>query len=75
MYVNVNVVGVGFSVETEFCRPVLYRPATAPIARRALGRTWHIGATGTARDKQFILQAATEQAETFCNEYLKANGK
>jgi hypothetical protein len=75
VYVNVNVTGDSFTIDVSFMRPVYYRSGDKCFRTTAI--TWTRGGTGYTRrkDKDYVLDAITENVEAFANEFLKANKK
>ncbi len=69
IYVNVNVVGRGYSISFDFI--TLVRRPTLGYGSAAI---WNSGGTGThGGDGGFILQYVSEYTDQFINEYLRVN--
>ena len=70
LYVNVNVVGRGFSWGMDY-KKLVY---DAVSDETFYATTWNIGSAGThGRDAGFILQGLSEHLDRFILEYLRVN--
>ena len=70
LYVNVNVVGRGFSWGMGY-KKLVY---DAVSGERNYATTWDVGSTGThSGDAGFILQGLSEHLDGFILEYLRVN--
>ena len=70
LYVNVNVVGLSFSIEIAYNKYV-QDLVTGKIYR---ARTWGTGVTGThGKDAGYILSVVAQNMDEFIDEYLRVN--
>ena len=70
LYVNVNVVGRGYSLTVDY-RKVVYDPVSGETYN---AMTWDIGSAGThGGDAGSILQGLSEHLDRFILEYLRVN--
>lgn len=73
LYINVNVVGQGFSITATFNRLVHYADSAGDL-RYTYAATWREAGSGIhAGDSEYIVQALDSLLDSFINEYLKAN--
>ena len=70
LYVNVNVVGYGFSIGAEF------KKAVRSYGELGTAATWRTGITGThGNSKDYILSSIPELLDEFIVGYLRVNEK
>lgn len=70
LYVNVNVVGLGYSLSVEY-KKLVEDPVSG---QRGNAATWDVGGTGThGKDSNFILSHVEQYADSFIDEYLRVN--
>ncbi len=73
LYVNLNVVGDGWSLSVEFKRESYWQLPENQVGSDWV-TVWNRGAAGTHSDRaSFVLDAVEVALERFLNEYLKAN--
>ena len=73
LYVNLNVVGDGWSLSVEFKRESYWKLPENQVGSDWV-TVWNRGAAGTHSDRtSFVLDAVEVALERFLNEYLKAN--
>ena len=69
LYVNVNRVGVGFSVSLEFRKAFFDRISD----RAGSATTWNTSVTGQSRRTDYILSSISQLTDKFIDEYLRVN--
>ena len=73
LYVRVNVVGVAFSINVGFNKPLF----DAIAVRSGFARTWRSTATGQVAARgdggSYIMQGVSEHLDKFLLEYLRVN--
>ena len=72
VYVQVNVVGVGYAIKVSFRRKVFWYRLDGSITSD-IGSVWETGSTGTTTNAGYVMESLDQILDKFLNAYLKAN--